>query len=62
LACSHDEENDNNNFLNSVIVSEVTDSTILGAAIGGNMVGSILDDNLNDPIDLNESNDSETFS
>lgn len=60
-----EENNDDDNLLNSVIVGEVTDSTILGAAISGNMVGAILGENLNNTDDYNESNDSndsDTFS
>jgi hypothetical protein len=56
------ENNDEDNFLNSVVIGAATDSELLGAAIGGKMMGAILGDHLNDSIDSNQSNDSETFS
>ena len=44
-------------FLTSMIVAEVTDSTLLGAAVGGNVLGAIIGDSLND----SDSHDSSGF-
>lgn len=53
-------QSDDDGFLTSMIVAEVTDSTLLGVAIGGNIAGAIVGDMLNDSDDSNswDNNDS----
>lgn len=49
-------ESDDDGFLTSMAIASLTDSTLLGAAVGGNVAGALIGDMLNDS-DSTSSND-----